>query len=567
MKRLSAILVACVSIASQAQNNFKYLDINNVKAGINSNGNLHYAAPGTGFHPEYEVPKGSGKHSSGGTNLWFGGMHNNQLHLSAGADAVSAWDFNSGPLSVDGNCLVTNSAKYKKVWKINKADINDFIANFANGNVQNGTYTPAPDLLSWPGNGDITKNEDFKLAPYLDKNGDNIYNPLVGGDYPLIKGDQALYFIYNDVSTSPYASGGANLGIEIRCMAYAYGTCSVVTANPVLDYTTFYDYTIINRSVNAYTDFYLSLYTGSCIGQYIDDYIGCDVKDNYGYAYNADADDETGGGANGYGANPPAAGFALLRSPEGTTDGIDNDGDGVTDEVGEQMGMTNFSYFLPPVAGVPIAMETPSISTQYYNYMRSIWIDGSPFTCNSADGYGGTISTPYAFPGTTYTNSACGPANWSETLAPGYKGFTISTKKASFQPAEIIRLEYAYVTSFPTSGSALTKLDQDVNAVKAFYQSGAGNSCVATGIEEQSGANAFALYPNPASSQITLTFEKALPADAMITISDVLGKALLTMHSGNQESVHIDLSAFASGIYFVKVSAEGKSSVKKIIKE
>jgi hypothetical protein len=563
MKHLTLLSFLCIGITTQAQNNFGYLDINQVKAGINSNGNLHYAP--SGFNPSYEVPKGSGKHSDAFTNLWFGGMNNNQLYLAAQLMPMPGMDFNSGPLSVV-NCTANSNAKFNKVWKLNKADINDFIANFANGNVQNGTYIPAPDLLSWPGNGDLTKNESSIIAPFVDVDYDNIYSPLLSGDYPLIKGDQALYFVYNDATTSPHASGGQTFGLEIHCMAYAYGTCSVVTSNPVLNYTTFYDYTIINRSYNTYSDFRIGLYSEADLGQYVDDYIGCDVKDNYGYIYNSDNDDETGGGANGYGANPPAAAFALLRSPESMTDGIDNDGDGAIDEAGEQIGMTNFSYFFTPFPGVPAAMQGPSVASEYYNYMHSLWKDGSPFTCNTANGYGGTHATPYLFPGVSYTNAAC-TGSWAETASPGDRRYIMSTKDASLMPGEVIRMEYAHVTSFPTSGSALTKLDQDVNAVKAFYQSGAANSCVATGIEEQSGANAFALYPNPASSQVTLTFEKALPADAMITISDVLGKALLTTDSGNQESVHIDLSAFASGIYFVKVSAGGKSTVKKIMRE
>jgi hypothetical protein len=563
MKHVILLSLLCSAITTQAQNNFNYLDINQVKAGINSQGILHCTP--TGYNPSYEVPKGGSRHSSAFTNLWFGGMYNNQLHLSAQLESGFK-DFNSGPLSVEGNCLVTNSAKYTKIWKVNKSDIKDFITNYANGNVQNGTYTPAADLLSWPGNGDITKNEDLMLAPYVDVDNSNTYNPLTGGDYPYIKGDQALYFIYNDVTASPHASGGQALGLEIRCMAYAYATCSVVV-NPVLDYTTFYDYEIINRSTRTYTDFHIGLYTEADLGQFGDDYIGCDVKDNYGYLYNGDSNDETQSSSIGYGTNPPAAAYVMLRSPESSSDGIDNNANGIVDETGEQMGMTNFSYFFASYPGVPAGIQQPTVASEYYNYMRSIWKDGSPFSCHTPFAYGGTNATPYIYPGTTYTNAACGSANWSETDAPNDRRYLMSTKKASFQPGEITRMSYAHVTSFSTSGNVLTKLDQDVADMKSFYWLGADNSCVFTSIQEQSEASSFALYPNPAGSQVTLAFDKALPADAMITISDVLGKTLSTTHHGNQESVQIDLSAFASGIYVVKVSAEGKSSVRKFIRE
>lgn len=566
MKQLTLLFLLYLGVTTQAQNNFGYLDINQVKAGINSNGNLHDSP--VAFRPEYEVPKGSGKHATALTNLWFGGMHNNQLHLSAQFYAISPQDldFNSGPLTVSGTCLVTDSAKYMKVWKLNQTDINDFISNYANGNVQNGSYIPVPDLMSWPGNGDITKNQSGLLAPFMDVNGDARYTPM-DGDYPLIKGDQALYFIYNDVTALPHGSGGASLGLEVHGMAYAYSTCSVVIANPVLDYTTFYDYEVINRSTNTYTDFHIGLHSEAALGQYIDDYIGCDVKDNYAYVYNADANDETGGGAIGYGANPPATAFVMLRSPESSSDGIDNDADGVIDETGEQMGMTNFSYFFVPLAGVPAAVQLPSVASEYYSYMHSTWKDGTPFTCDSPDGYGGTVATPYLFPGTSYTNSPCGTAGWSETMAPGNRRYAMSTKQATFQPGEVIRLTYAHVTSFDPSGNALAKLDQDVNTVKTFYQSGASVSCMATGIQEQNDALAFALYPNPASSQLTLTFDKALTAGMTATVNDVYGKVLLSAHNEDRETIHLDINALASGIYFVKLSADGKSSVKKFIKQ
>lgn len=563
MKSLTLLSLLYVSIAVQAQTSgFGYLDINQAKAGVSSNGSLHCAP--SGYYLSYEIPKGGGKHASAFTNLWFGGMNNNQLHVSAQTSPQVGMDFNSGPLTLT-NATVTDSAKFMNVWKLNQSDIDDFIINYANGNVHNGSYIPVPDLLSWPGNGDLTKNQPGILAPFKDVDADGVYTPMAG-DYPLIKGDQAVFFIYNDVTASPHASGGASFGLEIHCMAYAYGTCSVVAANPALDYTTFYDYTIINRSTKTYTDFHIGLYTEADLGQFADDYIGCDVKDHYAYVYNGDHDDETAGGVNGYGINPPAAAFVMLRSPGANSDGIDNDGDGITDEAGEQIGITNFSYFFNPFPGVPAGMLPPTTASEYNNYMHSIWKDGTPVTCNTADGYGGTNATPYLFPGTTFTNTACG-SGWSETNAPNDRRYIMSTKQGLCQPGEVIRMEYAHVTSFPGPGSALSKLDQDVNSVKAFYQSGTGNSCLATGIREQAKGPAFTLYPSPVSSQLTLSFDKPLTTRTTAVISDVYGKVLSSVSYEDKEIISLDVNSLAPGIYFVKLSSDGKSSVKKFIKQ
>jgi len=563
MKSATLLSLLCVGIATQAQNNsFRYLDINQVKAGVSSMGSLH--CDPAGYYPAYEVPKGSGKHSSAFTNLWFGGISNNQLYLSAQLLPQPGLDFNSGPLTTT-NATVTDSAKFINVWKLNQSDINDFIVNYANGNVQNGSYVPAPDLLSWPGNGNISKSQSPLLAPFKDVDSDGIYDPM-SGDYPLIKGDQALFFIYNDVTASPHASGGASFGLEIHGMAYAYGTCSVAAANPALAYTTFYDYTIINRSTKTYTDFHIGLYTEADLGQYADDYIGCDVKDHYGYVYNGDGDDETLGGANGYGPNPPAAAFVMLESPESDADGLDNDYDGLVDESGEQTGMTNFSYFFNPIIGTPAGMVAPSTASEYYNYMHSIWKDGSPVTCNTTNGYGGTNATPYLFPGASYTNSACS-GSWSESTPPGDRRYIMSTRYDTYLPGEHIHMVYAHVSSFPGSGSALSKLDQDVNAVKAFYQSGAGNSCLATSLREETQAPAFTLYPNPASSQLNLSTGKPLAAGTSVTVSDVYGNIVAGSSYEGDKAISIDVRSLAAGIYFVKLSTDGKSSVGKFIKQ
>jgi len=61
-------------------NNFKTLDINNIRAGIANRGDMHWNLGGNG-NASYEVPKGSGKNSSFATALWIGGLDNaNQLH-------------------------------------------------------------------------------------------------------------------------------------------------------------------------------------------------------------------------------------------------------------------------------------------------------------------------------------------------------------------------------------------------------------------------------------------------------------------------------------------------------
>ncbi|MCR5862441.1 T9SS type A sorting domain-containing protein [Flavobacterium sp. J372] len=75
-------------------------------------------------------------------------------------------------------------------------------------------------------------------------------------------------------------------------------------------------------------------------------------------------------------------------------------------------------------------------------------------------------------------------------------------------------------------------------------------------------ANSFKMYPNPANGMVTLKLAEADKAD--VTITDVLGKTVLSAKMSSHEQ-NINITALTSGMYFVKVTAEGQSATKKLI--
>jgi hypothetical protein len=269
-------------------NNFKTLDINNVKAGITNRSDMHWNVGGSG-NALYEVPKGSGANSNFASGLWIGGFDNGgQLHGAAQTYRQEGVDFWPGPLdTITATIDTVTSLNYDKIWKVSYTDINTFVNAFNSGSV-----VATPDMLTWPAHG--SGNNSRNLAPFVDYNGDGNYNPN-DGDYPKIKGDQALYFIYND-KLAVHSTSFTPMGIEVQGMAYAYGCPGVVNGHNELTYTTFYDYKIINRSSTNYHDVFVSMWSDVDLGYYGDDYIGSNVADNYGYAYNGDSFDETVGG-------------------------------------------------------------------------------------------------------------------------------------------------------------------------------------------------------------------------------------------------------------------------------
>lgn len=451
------------------------LTVNNVRTIIFSGGDMWWDLFG-GTNAWYYVPKvedrSIGVSSNFAGNVWFGGLDvGGQLKIGAQTYRQFGIDFWTGPLTTtDASTTLDVCNKYDKIFRMSRADVDNFVLSA-------GPITP--EIKDWPGNGDISLNQDPLLAPFKDVNNDGIYTPEAG-DYPYydvynnegkdalqvckarVFGDQTLWWVYNDNGGVHQATGGRSIGMEVRAQAFAFKTTDEINN------MTFYNYEIINRSKFELKQTYMTVWTDADLGYYGDDYIGCDVKRGLGYIYNADNFDETVGGVNGYGSYIPALGCDFFQGPINTEDGIDNDGDGLVDEAGEQMGMTIFNYFNNSFPGVPIQQTDPQNATQYYQYMTGFWRDGTPFTCGG-NAYGGSIPTKYVYPADTYTTGPCGATPWSELTAgntPNDRRFMQSAGPFNLKPGATnyitFGLPWARTTSTDASASIpLLKIADD----------------------------------------------------------------------------------------------------------
>jgi len=75
-------------------------------------------------------------------------------------------------------------------------------------------------------------------------------------------------------------------------------------------------------------------------------------------------------------------------------------------------------------------------------------------------------------------------------------------------------------------------------------------------------ANTFAVYPNPASDELTIKSNGDVISS--ISIVDVVGKVLFAESNLNSEIKNIDISSFSAGIYFVNIN---NNLTKKVIKK
>lgn len=558
--------------------NYKYLDVNRVKAGIANRGDMWWDIGGTG-NAAYWVPTTNNPavdpSASFAGAIWIGGLDAAyQLHTAAQTYRQTGNDFWPGPLDTTNASIDTNAVmKYDHIWKIDYNDINTFITQFNLGNVPT-TYTPVPDILNWPAKG--TGNKSRNLAPFVDVNNNGIYDPLVGGDYPKIKGDQALYYIFNDNFAPHTETGGLPFGIEVHAMAYAYGCTKNLNGRNELAYTTFYDYKIYNRSGNNYHDVYAGLWTDVDLGNYQDDYIGSSVQDNLGFCYNADGNDANMSGPSGYGSYPCAAGTTILKGPMApASDGIDNDNDSIIDEVGEQCLMNIFDYYNNNFGSFPPQTTNPSASSEFYNYLSGRWKDGTNFTCGG-NAYGGTTSTRFVYPWNNYIGNPCA-SPWTETSAGNLAGdrrYIVATGPFNFQPYSSTEFEFAYVWSTDSTATSniniasANKLITDVRKIRSFYNT-VPQSCLLTlnvGIKENEWNSSFSIYPNPANSVLYITSENRM-SKATIRVFDVLGKTVLVRNEESFNTTSLDISSLNSGVYFVEVSDKTSRSVQKFVKE
>ena len=350
---------ACKRAQSTAE-----LSVNNVRAMINGYGNMWY----DGSVAQYHIPKNSNTCPMFCAALWIGGTDvNEQLRLAALRFGSEGDDYWPGPLTIDGAAStdLDRCTKYDKHYIITKADVMALMAMF-----DYSTNPPTPRegafdqsaiaevIMKWPAEGGEAGLSPY-LAPFYDANHDGHYDPLAG-DYPyydfdnelcpsslkaalapgenysprrtmedsagvvhggllsdqVLKGDQTIWWIFNDMGNTHTETQGSPIGLEIRAQAFGFST------NDEINNMTFYSYEVINRSTYTLKNTYFSQWVDPDLGYAFDDYVGCDVKRGLGYCYNGDESDGPGSGS--YSGIPPAVGIDFFQGPYMDPDGRDN---------------------------------------------------------------------------------------------------------------------------------------------------------------------------------------------------------------------------------------------------
>ena len=521
---------------------FEWLDINNVRTRINAGGDMWWDLP-SGTGSKYFIPANGSATSLFAGSLWIAGVDvNNQLKCAALRFRQVGNDYFTGPLTVDGKASITpeTCAKWDKIYKITRAEVDEFLAAFDPNTGKLADDYQMPTIIEkWPAtrSGEDPDGIAYYLAPFYDADGDGQYDPN-SGDYPyydisnelchtkiptmeeeihgtmhgsiladqVLKGDQTLWWIFNDKGAAHTESGGQAIGIEVRAQAFAFAT------NDEINNMTFYSYEIINRSTYTLTGTYFSPWTDVDLGYGWDDYVGCDVGRGLGYGYNGTYIDGSGE-PEAYGAQPPALGIDFFQGPYMDPDGIDNPkyqyqitatfdhidpvtndsifnydttdfvqmvdesingvnfGNGIIDD--ERFGMRRFVYHNNSSAD----NGDPTTAPQYYNYLRGIWKNGAKMRYGGDAFSSNDVVGPecdFMFPGDSdpwnwgtggnYPNGGFNTNGkyWSEEQcgnAPNDRRFMQSAGPFTLEPGAVNYITFGVPWARATSGGAWASVE------------------------------------------------------------------------------------------------------------
>lgn len=527
----------CVLMSASIKAQNADLSASNIKARINADGSLFWDP--VAQTPMFAFPKpvpGSSNvlHTIYAAGLWLGGLDEEfgALHVAAQTYSQNGNDFWAGPIATNYNDSNYNT-QYNRVWSVSRSEIDSHIAHYADA-----TYVMPEVIEHWPAHGNIANGEAAFLAPFVDTNNNAHYDPAQG-DYPDLRGDQAVYFIINDDRFLHTETGADKFKFEVHGMAYAFNNPDTYLYNNV-----FLNYRVINRSNYTY-DTHMGMWVDFDNGQFLDDFVGCDSTLNLFYGYNGDSNDE-----GNYGNTPPAQGVVFLNHP-----------------------MYSFAYYNNEFS----VQGIPENYGDYYELLTGRWKDGSPFTYGS-NGIGGDTPNRYMFSGDPATGSG-----WSEVSVgntPSDRRGLGSIYPFSIAPNQVVCLDMAFPVARAAEGTPLAQLEsvtmlkQQTQQIQSWYDAHYG-VCATTlysGIKNQvygSKNVAIKVYPIPTNDVLHIELLNQTNCLATIQLHDLSGKLIeqktYTLEQGKNKC-QVSMAKQAAGVYLLTVTTSEGVQVQKITK-
>lgn len=485
----------------------------------------------------FEFPKDSNSHGIFATDFVIVAKESSQSNPEINAVRPFERNNNPGPIS--------DASGYQRTYmaKVSQQEIDQHKLNF-----NQSSYSMPSGIANWPAVADSTVNMSTDLAPFFDANNNGCYDPE-NGDYPVIKGDEALYWINHN--------SGENLKLEYHHMLYAYNRPN----DPDLNQSIFLQYRIINRGSKNYQSLKAGLYLDGDLGNPADDYVGCDSLNNIAYTYNGDLFDEAVRGKNGFGKNPAVQGVKFLSD--------------------------SLTSFLSYNIGTAVNGD-PADVNEWLNFLNSRWKDStqvkfggngfnSAATSNTPTNYMYTGS-PFLDSGWTEKNPDLNP-NTTFSNAPGDRRFLSTIPEFSLNAGESKTIEVVF--GFGRKAVDSTELGENVaemirvlNHAKDVWDTisqptisfASNHNCFEepVGIEEHLlEDNGLSIYPNPTNGQVFIESKEGVQ---LLQLYNMTGQLIENKTFNKLKNFSLDFSDLEQGVYFIRLqTTEGEWKVEKLI--
>ena len=506
--------------------------VNNIRTSVTTTDPLFSDLLGGG--PNFEFPKDSSSHGIYAANFIVAAKKASQTSFEVYPTSPYFQAYTPGPRTSTGGL----SKSF--IVKVLKSEIESHKMNFTLPN-----YLVPSSILDWPAVGDSLAGVATDLAPFFDFNNNGCYDPQ-NGDYPIIKADEAVYWINHP--------NIQNLELEYHWMMYAF-----VDTSLTLDQTVFVDYTIVNRANVAQDSMKVGFFLDADLGNSADDYVGCDSLNDIMYSYNGTLFDAGLGAITGYGNNTPAVGVKFTSDPMETmvyyNIGTANNGD-------------------------------PTNKQHWLNYMNAKWKNGQDvkYGGNGFNTFGvSAVSTTHMFTGDPFTRigwTELDPGAAQVSNVPGDRRLLGSIPYFSLQPNE--RKTIGIAVGFGRTSDTTSQIAQNVRELinvlnganthntsinlptLTFANSDTCNSVTSIQDVVTQNLNTLSVFPVPSTGELTIGTEDQM---ILIEVYDMKGSKVISLPV-RQNSVQLSLTNYRNGFYMVRVQMQDETwRMKKIMKQ
>ena len=310
-------------------------DGNRIYTYLRNNGQIVYQKDGDSGM--YWPGRESDKTICYAAGLFVAGKVNGEARTAC-AEYESEW--RAGKVLPDGKPDDPENPRYR-IYKINRGDLVNPKRNV--------------DLLEWP-------VDDG--APWIDRDGDGLYEPMEG-DGPDMLGDQMIWYVINDLDSTKhdgwYPSNFLPLGLECRVTIWGFNRPDA------LGDVMFCKFQLYNKADHTIDSCFAGLFADIDLGYAAGDFMGCDTTLNMVYCYNDGPD-------NMYGIACPSIGFDFVQGAMVPAIGETGASFGHQYPDQQNLGLYSFSKMLSDDE-----YPDPETAQECWNYMAGLRYDGSAF--------------------------------------------------------------------------------------------------------------------------------------------------------------------------------------------